>query len=75
MALADLADFSDLRTAEEFSGFSLPELQWNGLRFAAVPALFRSGDLLAVVPKAVGALALCSASTSRGLTGSSAVRG
>ena len=54
-ALADLADFSDLRTAAEFSGFSLSELQWNGLRFAAVPALSRSGDLLAVVPKAAGA--------------------
>ena len=54
-ALADLTDFSDLRTAEEFSGFSLPELQWNGLRFAAVPAPNRDGDLLAVVPKAVGA--------------------
>ena len=54
-ALADLADFNDLRTAAEFSGFSLPELQWNGLRFAAVPAPIRNGDLLAVVPKAVGA--------------------
>ena len=54
-ALVDLADLSDLRTAVGFSGSSLSELQWNSLRFAAVPALFRSGDLLAVVPKAAGA--------------------
>ena len=46
-----LADFSDLRTAEEFSDYSLLELQWNGLRFAAVPALVRSGGVLVVVPE------------------------
>ena len=46
-----LSDFSDLRTAEDFSDYSLLELQWNGLRFAAVPALVRDGGVLVVVPE------------------------
>ena len=44
-------DFSDLRIAEDFSDYSLLELQWNGLCFAAVPALVRSGGVLVVVPE------------------------
>ena len=50
-ASVGLVDFSDLRTAEDFSDYSLLELQWNGLRFAAVPALVRSGGVLVVVPE------------------------
>ena len=46
-----LVDFSDLRTAEDFSDYSLLEPQWNGLRFAAVPALVRNGGVLVVVPE------------------------
>ena len=44
-------DFSVLRTAEDFSDYSLLELQWNGLRFAAVPALIRDGGVLLVLPE------------------------
>ena len=41
-------DFSGLRPAADHSDYSLPELQWNGLRFAAVPALLRDGGVLLV---------------------------
>ena len=47
---AGLTDFGELRTAVEHSDYSLLELQWNGLRFAAVPALLRDGGVLAVLP-------------------------
>ena len=46
-----LVDFSVLRTAEDYSDYSLLELQWNGLRFAAVPALIRDGGVLLVLPE------------------------
>ena len=67
-----IADFSDLRTAEEFSDYSLLELQWNGLRFAAVPALVRSGGVLVVVPEEAFSeeeLSLASADGFEGLIG------
>ena len=44
-------DFSGLRTAADHSDYSLPELQWNGLRFAAVPALLRDGGVLLALPE------------------------
>ena len=49
-AAVGLVDFSVLRTAEDFSDYSLLELQWNSLRFAAVPALVRDGGVLLVLP-------------------------
>ena len=49
-ATVGLVDFSVLRTAEDFSDYSLLELQWNGLRFAAVPALVRDGGVPLVLP-------------------------
>ena len=50
-AAVGLVDFSVLRTAEDYSDYSLLELQWNGLRFAAVPALIRDGGVLLVLPE------------------------
>ena len=50
-ASVGLVDFSDLRTAEDFSDYSLLGLQWNGLRFAAVPAQVLSGGVLVVAPE------------------------
>ena len=49
-AAVGLVDFSVLRTAEDFSEYSFLELQWNGMRFAAVPALVRDGGVLLVLP-------------------------
>ena len=46
-----LVDFSELRTAADHSDYSLLELQWNGLRFAAVPAQLRDGGVLLVLPE------------------------
>ena len=45
-----LVDFSGLRTAADHSEYSLLELQWNGLHFAAVPALLRDGGVLLALP-------------------------
>ncbi len=44
-------DLSSVRTAEECSDYSLLELQHNGQRFAAVPALLREGGILVAVPE------------------------
>ena len=69
-----LVDFSSLRTAEECSGYSLSELQWDGLSFATVSALIRSGVFLVAAPEGAlteevdRALALRTRSTLRELT-------
>ena len=67
-----LTDFSGLRTAADHSDYSLLELQWNGLRFAAVPALLRDGGVLLVLPEEAFSeeeLALASADGFSGLLG------
>jgi hypothetical protein len=44
-------DLSNVRTAGEHSDYSLLGLQWNGQRFAAVPALLREGGILVALPE------------------------
>ena len=69
--IVGLASFSGLRTAADHSDPSLLDLQWNGLRFAAVPALLRDGGVLLVLPEEAndGVLALCAEQSLGGFFG------